>query len=570
MMLVYSLVLRAALLVLVVCWPCCIALSASNSSRQRSPELIGNRYLFIVENSSAMEKRDESLRQTMFEFINTGMRGRMQAGDTFGVWTFNSQPETRFPMQIWTPSSRLDLATRVNIFLKEQGYRKRSNIERVWRDLEAIIASVDDLTVVLVTDGNDRISGTPFDKEINGKYRQLNADPTTQKEAFVTAFMLKEGQFVAYSVNRPSENLGLPPAPERAKPRSTPMVRHSDATLPATAPTPPPPVRRVPSIIVTKDTVARENDPLVNAPQTPPASAPSPSPVPAATTPPQKTAPESEPAAKSAPPDVSRSVTPPPTSPPVPSGIVTPNPRVRLAVSPGTTPGAATSVTSPIVVVSPAVSLPPLPETSAIALSAATSSPPSNAGASTSPSTPPTTTPALPVSALQVPQLPKTLPPTPAANPTASTPPPAQPSIIPNQPTTGVPANRSEQTTAHGPTSTPSPAPMATSAPSPATPVVPPAPRLTAQILPPTGTMPVQARSLPASSNAVPAVVALAPSSPAAAISLNGKLVLAALMLAGAAGCFWVHRQRVRQARQTSFISRALPRSPSASATGKH
>ena len=81
--------------------------------------------------------------------------------------------------------------------------------------------------------------------------------------------------------------------------------------------------------------------------------------------------------------------------------------------------------------------------------------------------------------------------------------------------------------------------------------------------------MPVQARSTSASSNAVPAAVALAPTAPTSAISLNGKLILAALMLAGAAGCFWVHRQRVRQARQTSFISRALPRSASVPAAGK-
>lgn len=257
------------------------ALEAADKAKKNT--FRGNRYLFIVENSSSMKRRDEALRQTMFDFINAGFRGRMQAGDEFGVWTFNAAPETKFPLQVWTPANRLDLATKVNAFLRSQGYERRSNTEKLWHDLNSILENVSDLTVILLTSGEDPISGTPFDREINQYYKQNASTLNKAKEPVTTALLLRGGKFVAYSVLRSGDPLTLPPTPDQGRTSRTASATPQEPTElldPSTKPsgsTNNPP-RRTASIIINKQTISSNRD-LADSPPppTPPPSNPAPS-----------------------------------------------------------------------------------------------------------------------------------------------------------------------------------------------------------------------------------------------------------------------------------------------------
>lgn len=539
-----SLLCSVALLVLG--WVLPAPAASSGSAKPKPPEPTGNRYLFIVENSSAMERRDESTRQTVFEFINTGLRGRMLPGDTFGVWTFNSQPETRFPMQVWDSSTRLDSATRVNIFLKDLGYHKRGNFERVWRDLQAVVASVNELTVVLVTDGSDRITGTPFDREINNTYRELGNELSTKKQPFITAFVMREGSCVAFSVTHPGEALVLPAPSEKARVRPATLARtenNSSSEEPAkSTPSTNTLPRRVPAIIVTRESVARENDPIGPSHATTPTP---PAPIPTAST----ATPQTTPAAV---PPVALPASNPPTAP--------------TAATTTVSTSQLTAVSAPITAVSQPVSLPSPPTPTAPPVKAASLQPPalptpkkpapvpvaaSSVVAATA-SVAPTAVPANgALTPLQAPD-PTALPiPKLSPIPTQSQPTPASSSLnATSSPTlTGVTATRSQ---------------------------VSAAPVSSAIVPGQGGAVSVQARgsatmepaaATPASS----AAVATAPlrANEGSGLGSNTKLVLASLMLVGAMGCFWVHQQRARKTRQSSFISRALPRAPAPASQAK-
>lgn len=219
----------------------------AGGAQEKTSPTTGNRFLFIVENSSAMSRRDIGLRQSVFDLVNTGLRGHMQSGDTFGVWTFNTTVDTRFPMQTWEASSRLDLGTRVNTFLRNQGYHKRSHLNEVMLDLANVAASVGDLTVVLLNDGNDKMSGTPFDREINDLYRQIAPDAAKEKLPVITGLTIRGGTYVAYSVVSGGEPLGLPPPPERPRPAKVPAKPSKSAIASKT------PARVIPPIIITRD-----------------------------------------------------------------------------------------------------------------------------------------------------------------------------------------------------------------------------------------------------------------------------------------------------------------------------
>ena len=239
--------------------------------QEKSAPPTGNRYLLIVENSATMEKRDDGLRQTVFDFVNTGFRGRMEAGDTFGVWTFNATVDSRFPMQMWDSRARLDLGTRVNTFLRNQGYLKRAKLNAAMIDVSAVGESVSDLTVVMLTDGNDRMEGTPFDCEINALYRQLNPQMAKQKLPVVTGLTIRAGQYVAYSVVAAGDPLTLPPPPERPRPKWSPGAKTPRSAVASVTNAP---TRRVAPIIMTKDgkdPEAVDHDPAPTAPATSPA-----------------------------------------------------------------------------------------------------------------------------------------------------------------------------------------------------------------------------------------------------------------------------------------------------------
>ena len=49
-----------------------------------------NRYLLIVDVSRAMEPRQRSMLKAVQDLLASGMGGQMQAGDTLGVWTYNT------------------------------------------------------------------------------------------------------------------------------------------------------------------------------------------------------------------------------------------------------------------------------------------------------------------------------------------------------------------------------------------------------------------------------------------------------------------------------------------------
>ena len=590
-----------------------VSAASSGSTKPKAPPPTGNRYLFIVENSLAMEKRDESTRQTIFELINTGLKGRMLPGDTFGVWSFNSQPETRFPMQVWDSATRLDSATRVNLFLKDLGYRRRGNFERVWRDLQAVVASVKEVTVILLTDGSDRISGTPFDREINTAYREYGNELSAKRQPFVTALAIREGNCIAYSVTHPGEDIILPPPSEKSAVRSAPLANAERRSWPEEPVKPAPntnaPPRRVASIIVTRESVARDVDPI----------GPSHAPTPAPTSPPP---PPASPAPQPLPlPAAAATTSVIPNSSGTPTsgaaGFASSHP-----VSTGLQPGAA----APVAAVSQPIAL---PSQAASAPVQSVVPPPSSSPARSQPlpAAPATTPP--PVS---VPQ-----PPAPAASTTPTGVSPAQPaglSQTQTQPQTIQPSSNSSSketgpshdsgsSRGHLPVALPGTAaaagfsaatalPLATSTiPSPTAVVAEaPANRVVTSALPPValpgqgaethapGVPTTTARStseasVPTPSPAEPLVVqarqpATSPDSSSAkagsamatataglklaepsGLSAKIKLVLASLMLLGAFGCFWVHQQRARRNRQSSFISRALPRSPAAPAQPK-
>src|SRR5688572_454787 len=84
--------LAAAVCVALLCAKV-VALSATATNR---PAAKGpaDRYLLIVDTSSAMERNAENTQRIVSQLMSSGMAGQARTGDTIGVWTFSDELKT--------------------------------------------------------------------------------------------------------------------------------------------------------------------------------------------------------------------------------------------------------------------------------------------------------------------------------------------------------------------------------------------------------------------------------------------------------------------------------------------
>jgi hypothetical protein len=231
------------------------------------PSNSGDRFLFVVETSSAMSRLGHSSRQAVFDLIWSGLDGHMRPGDTYGVWTYNAEPQPgKFPMQVWGTNT-VELASRAGIFLREQPLEKRTKFAPLMASLKTVIQVVKDVSIFVVTEGTVPVEDTPFDAEINATLKQRGGEARSARKPFVLTLIARGGALVHWSVTLPGESIKLlervtvPPVVVRLSAPPRPLTNVARVSLEpiimtrrppsneisisvAPAPTPPPPAPR--------------------------------------------------------------------------------------------------------------------------------------------------------------------------------------------------------------------------------------------------------------------------------------------------------------------------------------
>src|ERR1019366_5404819 len=117
---------------------------------------------------------------------------------------FNEELYTgRFPLQPWSSSAQKDITQRALTFLKGQKYEKQANFDKVAPTLSRVIKDSELITVILISSGDGRIRGTPFDDQLNEAYRQWHAQQQKARMPFVTVLRARRGQAIRCVVNTP-------------------------------------------------------------------------------------------------------------------------------------------------------------------------------------------------------------------------------------------------------------------------------------------------------------------------------------------------------------------------------
>jgi len=229
--------LLAGLLMLAGLTPCPLR-AQTNAARATPPS---ERCLLIVETSKSMQRRADAVLGAVQDLLKSGLNGEFRDGGTLGVWTFNEDLSAgRFPLQTWSSSAQKDITQRTLTFLKGQKYEKQANFDKVAPALSRVIYDSELITVILVSSGDGKVRGTPFDDRINGAYLQWHAQQQKARMPFVTVLRARHGQVAQYIVNTPPWPLQVPRLSEGTNSAETPHDKLLEALHTAASPTVPP------------------------------------------------------------------------------------------------------------------------------------------------------------------------------------------------------------------------------------------------------------------------------------------------------------------------------------------
>ncbi len=246
----------------------CVLLGVFVSAVRGGPTTSSNRFLFVIDTSAGMKPMDMKLRETLFDFIYSGARGRMTNGDTYGIWLVNERNETSFPMETWKRQHIVEIGAKAVSHMKDHGFSGKAHFELAFADLQNVLKNVGDLTVILISDGNTPILGTPFDEDINAQRQKLVPALKRAKATLNIALVAQDGKFVAWAANSPEFLIEIPVVAPKPKPAKVEIaVSKSNAVDSVSAADPAPELNSVPApkpriasapIIITKESVAQE------------------------------------------------------------------------------------------------------------------------------------------------------------------------------------------------------------------------------------------------------------------------------------------------------------------------
>jgi hypothetical protein len=199
------------------------------------PATEGNRFLLVLETSKTMQRQGDAALAAIDELLSSGMHGQLRSGDTIGLWTYNEQLYTgRLPVQDWTPKSAKDIRERMLGFITQQKLEKTPDVKNILPMLARVVKDSEFVTVILVSSGEEVITGTPYDSQINEYYKTWRDRQRKSYKPFVTVFRGERGKLTQYAVCSLPWPIEIPPI--SAEREAAQLAQHKE---------PPPPAKKV-------------------------------------------------------------------------------------------------------------------------------------------------------------------------------------------------------------------------------------------------------------------------------------------------------------------------------------
>jgi hypothetical protein len=193
-----------------------LALLALEAQAQTNT-VASQRILLVVETSARMQPRAAGVASTVQDLLASNLQGQIRPGDTLGLWTYNQEVYTgKFPLQHWSAAAKPQIIQALSKFLSNQPFEKNADFSKVLPGIKKIVGESQLSTIILISSGEENISGTPFDARINANFEDWRVQQRKAGLPFVTIFRGVDGHLTGCAASPAPWPLDLPPLPKIA------------------------------------------------------------------------------------------------------------------------------------------------------------------------------------------------------------------------------------------------------------------------------------------------------------------------------------------------------------------
>lgn len=219
---------------------------------QSAEGLSSGRFLLIFDTSSAMKKRVKATQFAVERLFYSMMNGQLHPGDTIGVWSFSRELQAgKFPLVHWLPQNAAQIAADITNFVQHQHYSRSTRFDVIMPDINKLVRSSAQLTVLIFCDGEGQIKGTPYDAAINKIFKQNEPALRKADQTYILVLRSQFGRYVGYTVNSSAIGVSLPEfPPPPAPPQPSPPSETNPPPAPVESNRPPPTVKLPPLVII--------------------------------------------------------------------------------------------------------------------------------------------------------------------------------------------------------------------------------------------------------------------------------------------------------------------------------
>jgi hypothetical protein len=177
------------------------ALGASRNIAESRLANEGHRFLLVVETSKTMQRYGDAAVNAIHQLLGSDMQKQLRPGDSIGVWTYNDELYTgKLPSQEWNPTDSKVIYNRILKFIIEQKFEKTGSWHKALPTIARVVKDSQLITVILVSDGEEDIAGTPYDEEINAFYATWRDKQRKAQKPFITVFRGEHGKLTHYTI----------------------------------------------------------------------------------------------------------------------------------------------------------------------------------------------------------------------------------------------------------------------------------------------------------------------------------------------------------------------------------
>jgi hypothetical protein len=242
-----------------------LALFLFLQARAEEPTVPG-RWLLVFDTSLTMKKCLPGTMAAVKNFFSTSADGQLRAGDSVAVWLVNQQINGQVPTFAAGATNTGTIVSNLMVFLQGQRYSKPSQLAVLQSPLNHVVAGSRRLTVILFTDGQSAIAGTPYDDGVNQTFHDVRAERQKDHEPVVVVIRSQLGKFSGCTLAFPPGDISFPPFPALPAP---PVV-----AAPPKPVLPPPAPPSAPPLVIVGNQIIVNGGTNLNAESHPASSAP--------------------------------------------------------------------------------------------------------------------------------------------------------------------------------------------------------------------------------------------------------------------------------------------------------